>query len=182
MVIHWHAPDICHADAMAGYLSNQGTRLFDHSRCRPPPGDDLRAYAEHLGPWRKFVSPRCPAGDMCVASQPGAWRMTLQLGTRAKETRALSSGDGFASCSDAGPACGPLRSRRRHRGARGAAQGHSPQACHMRHVTGRGLKDGVTAAGGRSCCPIRQTLSTIEFRFERSRAELSSPCRITSFR
>src|SRR5215469_1677614 len=84
MMIHRHAPDICHADAMAGYLSNQGTRLFDHSRCRPPPGDDLRAYAEHLGPWRKFVSPRCPAGDMCVASQPGAWRMTLHLGTRSE--------------------------------------------------------------------------------------------------
>src|SRR5215475_9299352 len=75
---------ICHADAMAGYLSNQGTRLFDRSRCRPLAGDDRRAYAEHLGPWRKFVSPRCPAGDMCVASQREAWRMTLHLGTRSE--------------------------------------------------------------------------------------------------
>jgi len=46
---------------MAGHLSNHGIRLFDHSRCRPP-WDDLRANGAHLEPWRKFVSPRCPAG------------------------------------------------------------------------------------------------------------------------
>src|SRR6516165_12064292 len=119
---------------MAGYLSNHGTRLFDHSRCRPPPGDDLRTYAEHLGPWRKFVSPRCPAGDMCVASQ------------RSVENDSPS--------------------------ARGAKATLAPEGAHGRRDRCR-----------RSfVCPILQALSTIKFLFDRSQAELSSPCRITSFR
>lgn len=41
-------PDICHAEAMAGFLSRQGTRLFDYPRWAEPLRDELRAHAEQL--------------------------------------------------------------------------------------------------------------------------------------
>lgn len=41
-------PDICHADAMARYLSSHGTRLFDYPRWAEPHRDELRAHAEQV--------------------------------------------------------------------------------------------------------------------------------------
>ena len=48
VVITGTLPDICHAQAMAGYLSSQGTRLFDYPRWAEPLRDELRAHAEQL--------------------------------------------------------------------------------------------------------------------------------------
>ena len=142
-----------------------------------PPRDDLRAYATHPGPWRKFVSPRCPAGDMCVASQRGAWRMTLHSPRGAKATSAPSGGDGFASCSDAGPARGPS-ARVADTGADAArlrATRHKPATCVMSRE--RGLRDGATAAVGRSCCPILGVLLPADV--PRPAAQVGNKCSCT---
>jgi len=48
VVITGTLPDICHAQAMAGYLSSRGTRLFDYPRWAEPLRDELRAHAEQL--------------------------------------------------------------------------------------------------------------------------------------
>src|SRR5262252_272878 len=84
MVIHWHAPDICHADAMAGYLSNQGTRLFDHSRCRPPPATTSEPMPSTWDHGANLCR-RDVRRVTCVwRANRGAWRMTLHLGTRSE--------------------------------------------------------------------------------------------------
>ena len=48
VVITGTLPDICHAQAMAGYLSARGTRLFDYARWAEPLRDELRAHAEQV--------------------------------------------------------------------------------------------------------------------------------------
>lgn len=48
VVITGTLPDICHAQAMAGYLSYRGIRLFDYPRWAEPLRDELRHHAEDL--------------------------------------------------------------------------------------------------------------------------------------
>jgi len=48
VVITGTLPDICHARAMAGYLSYRGIRLFDYARWAEPLRDEVRANAERL--------------------------------------------------------------------------------------------------------------------------------------
>ena len=48
VVITGTFPDICHARAMAGYLSYRDIRLFDYARWAEPLRDDVRANAERL--------------------------------------------------------------------------------------------------------------------------------------
>jgi hypothetical protein len=48
VVITGTLPDICHAGAMAGYLSANGTRLFDFPRFAQPLRDEIRENAERL--------------------------------------------------------------------------------------------------------------------------------------
>lgn len=48
VVITGTLPDICHAQAMAGFLSSRGIRLFDYPRWAEPLRDELRAHAEQL--------------------------------------------------------------------------------------------------------------------------------------
>ena len=48
VVITGTLPDICHAQAMAGFLSRQGTRLFDYPRWAEPLRDEIRGHAEQL--------------------------------------------------------------------------------------------------------------------------------------
>ena len=48
VVITGTLPDICHADAMARYLSTRGVRLFDYPRWAEPFRDELRAHVERL--------------------------------------------------------------------------------------------------------------------------------------
>ena len=46
VVITGTLPDICHAKAMAGFLSYRDIRLFDYARWAEPLRDELRAHAE----------------------------------------------------------------------------------------------------------------------------------------
>jgi hypothetical protein len=48
VVITGTLPDVCHADAMARYLSGHGVRLFDYPRWAEPFRDEVRAHAERL--------------------------------------------------------------------------------------------------------------------------------------
>ncbi len=48
VVITGTLPDVCHADAMARYLSGHGVRQFDYPRWAEPFRDELRAHAERL--------------------------------------------------------------------------------------------------------------------------------------
>ncbi len=48
VVITGTLPDICHAQAMAGFLSSRGIRLFDYPRWAEPLRGELRAHAEQL--------------------------------------------------------------------------------------------------------------------------------------
>jgi len=48
VVITGTLPDICHAQAMAGFLSTRGIRLFDYRRWAEPLREELRAHAEQL--------------------------------------------------------------------------------------------------------------------------------------
>jgi hypothetical protein len=48
VVITGTLPDICHPQAMAGYLSYRDIRLFDYARWAEPLRDDVRANAERL--------------------------------------------------------------------------------------------------------------------------------------
>jgi hypothetical protein len=41
-------PDLCHADAMARYLSSRQVRLFDYPRWAEPFRDTIRTHAEQL--------------------------------------------------------------------------------------------------------------------------------------
>ncbi|WPL17709.1 hypothetical protein Thiowin_02748 [Thiorhodovibrio winogradskyi] len=41
-------PDICHANAMAGYLGAHNIRLFDYTQWAEPLREELRANAERL--------------------------------------------------------------------------------------------------------------------------------------
>ncbi len=48
VVITGSLPDICHAQAMAGYLSYNKLRLFDYARWAEPLRDELRNHAEQI--------------------------------------------------------------------------------------------------------------------------------------
>ena len=48
VVITGTLPDICHAQAMAGYLSYNKFRLFDYARWAEPLRDELRKHAEKI--------------------------------------------------------------------------------------------------------------------------------------
>jgi hypothetical protein len=48
VVITGTLPDICHARAMAGYLSYRGVRLFDYARWAEPLREEIRANAQRL--------------------------------------------------------------------------------------------------------------------------------------
>jgi hypothetical protein len=48
VVITGTLPDICHAGALAGYLTARGTRLFDYPRWAEPLRDEIRAHAERV--------------------------------------------------------------------------------------------------------------------------------------
>ncbi len=48
VVITGTLPDLCHAGAMATYLSARGTRLFDYPRWAEPVRDEIRGHAERL--------------------------------------------------------------------------------------------------------------------------------------
>lgn len=48
VVITGTLPDVCHADAMAPYLSGRGVRLFDYPRWAKPFRDELLAHTERL--------------------------------------------------------------------------------------------------------------------------------------
>jgi hypothetical protein len=48
VVITGTLPDICHAGALAGYLTARGIRLFDYPRWAEPLRDEIRAHAEQV--------------------------------------------------------------------------------------------------------------------------------------
>src|SRR6266545_4417447 len=48
VVITGTLPDICHARAMANYLTAKGIRLFDYPRFAEPFRDEIRAHAEQV--------------------------------------------------------------------------------------------------------------------------------------
>jgi hypothetical protein len=48
VIITWTLPEICHGEALAGYLSRRGICLFDYPRWAEPLRDVLRAHAEQV--------------------------------------------------------------------------------------------------------------------------------------
>lgn len=48
VIITGTLPEICHSEALAGYLSRQGIRLFDYPQWAEPLRDELRAHAERV--------------------------------------------------------------------------------------------------------------------------------------
>lgn len=48
VVITGTLPELCHAEAMGGYLGSRGIRLFDYTRWAEPLREELRENAEHL--------------------------------------------------------------------------------------------------------------------------------------
>jgi len=60
-VITGTLPDICHADAMARYLSAGGVRLFDYPRWAEPFRDELRAHTGQV-PQVHVIESSVPGG------------------------------------------------------------------------------------------------------------------------